>query len=237
VVTTDGSIVGAVNPLAAAGGVDPEPAEAVRRDAPEAFLVQERAVTAADYAEVTERDPAVQRAAATFRWTGSWHTVFVTADRAGGSPVDAAFETHLRRHVEPYRMAGYDLEVDAPHFVPLDVALHICVQPEFFRAHVRAAVLDVLSSRVRRDGTLGLFHPDRFTFAQAVYLSPISAAVQGVAGVESVSVTRFQRQRDDASSGIDSGVLAMGRLEIARLDNDPSFPERGLLVVTAGGGK
>ena len=40
-----------------------------------------------------------------------------------------------------------------------------------------------------------------------------------------------------SSSGIDEGVLEMGRLEIARLDNDPSFPERGVLTITAGGGK
>ena len=39
----------------------------------------------------------------------------------------------------------------------------------------------------------------------------------------------FQRQRDDASSALDTGVLPIGRLEIARLDNDPSFPERGVL--------
>jgi hypothetical protein len=28
----------------------------------------------------------------------------------------------------------------------------------------------------------------------------------------------------------------MGRLEIARLDDDPSFPERGVLDLTFGGG-
>jgi hypothetical protein len=28
----------------------------------------------------------------------------------------------------------------------------------------------------------------------------------------------------------------MGRLEIARLDNDPNFPERGTLTLTLGGG-
>jgi hypothetical protein len=31
-------------------------------------------------------------------------------------------------------------------------------------------------------------------------------------------------------------VLPMGRLEIARLDDDPSFPERGVLDLTFGGG-
>ena len=59
------------NPLPAAGGVDPESADSVRRNAPEAFRTQERAVTTDDYAAVVERDPQVQRAAATLRWTAS----------------------------------------------------------------------------------------------------------------------------------------------------------------------
>jgi hypothetical protein len=232
-----GGVTRVENPLAAVGGVDPEAADAIRRDAPEAYLYQQRAVTEDDYAEVSERNPTVQRAKATFRWTGSWHTVFVTADAVGGRAVDAPFETDLRRHLEPFRMAGYDLEVDAPRFVPLEVALHLCVEPDYFRAHVKAAVLDVLSSRVRPDGTLGFFHPDQFSFGQAVYLSAIVAAAQAVSGVESVVPNTFQRQHEDASSALDTGVLTMNRLEIARLDNNPTFPDRGLLVVTAGGGK
>ena len=93
----------------------------------------------------------MQRAAATFRWTGSWHTVFVTADRVGGLPVDDAFETELRGHLEPFRMAGYDLEVDGPRFVPLDVELHVCVQPDYFRAHVNGrCARRPLEPRVRR---------------------------------------------------------------------------------------
>ena len=95
-VTTVSAVTGVRNPLPAAGGVEPETGDEVRRDAPYAFQVQERAVTEADYAEVSERNPRVQRAAATFRWTGSWHTVFVTADRFGGGVLDAAFETTLR---------------------------------------------------------------------------------------------------------------------------------------------
>jgi hypothetical protein len=235
--TSAPGIVRVTNPIPAAGGADPEPAEAIRRDAPEAYLIQERAVTQDDYAEVSERLAGVQRAKATFRWTGSWHTVFVTADRAGGKPVDDPFEADLRRHLNRFRMAGYDLEIDGPRFVPLDVAIHVCVESEYFRAHVKAAVLDVLSSGVRSDGTLGLFHPDRFTFGQPVYLSAIVAAAQNVPGVESVVAKTFQRQRDDTSSAVDTGVLEMQRLEVARLDNDRTFPEHGVLAVTTGGGK
>jgi hypothetical protein len=72
---------------------------------------------------------------------------------------------------------------------------------------VKAAVLDVLSSGVRADGTLGFFHPDRFTFGAPVYLSAIVAAAQAVPGVQSVIAKTFQRQRDDATSALDTGVL------------------------------
>src|SRR6185436_2914488 len=140
------------NPMPAAGGVDPEPLAVARRDAPEAFRTQERAVTQADYAAAAERRPEVQRAAATFRWTGSWYTVFVTADRFGG--VADRFETRLRRHLERFRMAGYDLEVDGPRYVALDIALHICVRADYFRSEVLRAVGAVLGTGVLPDGRL-----------------------------------------------------------------------------------
>jgi hypothetical protein len=48
---------------------------------------------------------------------------------------------------------------------------------------------------------------------------------------------KFQRQGTDEIRFIDDGKLPLGRLEIARLDNDPNFPERGVLRVGMGGGK
>lgn len=225
------------NPMPASGGVDPEDIEVVRRDAPEAFRTQERAVTAADYAAAAERRPDVQRAAASFRWTGSWHTVFVTPDRFGGVDPDDAYEARLRGHLERFRMAGYDLDINAPRYVPLDVELHVCVKPDYFRADVRHAVEIALSSGVRPDGALGLFHPDRFTFGQPVYLSALIAAAQSVEGVDSVRVDRFQRMAEPSSLPLEEGVIAIGGLEIAQLANNPNFRERGQLTVEAGGGK
>ena len=225
------------NPLAAAGGTEPEEIEVVRRDAPQAFRTQERAVTQADYAAAAERRPDVQRAAATFRWTGSWYTVVVTPDRFGGLPVDDTFEARLRRHLERFRMAGYDLEVNSPHFVPLEVGLHICVKDQYFRANVLHAVERTLSSDLLPDGTLGLFHPDNFSFGQPVYLSRIVAAAQSVEGVDSVRTDVFQRRVDPSPVSLPDGVIEIGGLEIAQLANNPSFPERGQLTLAAGGGK
>jgi hypothetical protein len=221
------------NPLAAAGGTDPEDIEAVRRDAPHAFRTQERAVTAADYAGAAERRADVQRAAASFRWTGSWHTVFLTPDRLGGDAIEAEFAIDMRRHLERFRMAGYDLKVAPPRFVPLDVELHVCVKAGYFRSEVRRAVERALSS-VNTDG---LFHPDNFTFGQSVYLSKLIATAQRVAGVDSVKIDRFRRLVNPDQTTLDLGVIPIGKLEIAQLANNPNFRERGRLVVEAGGGK
>jgi predicted phage baseplate assembly protein len=225
------------NPMPSSGGTEPETIEQVRTRAPYAFRRQERAVTPDDYAEVTERAPQIQQAAATFRWTGSWHTVFVTADRQDGLAVDAPFERDLRTFIEPFRMAGYDLEVDGPRFVPLEIEMQVCVKPDYFRSDVRAALVDLFSARVLVGGHKGLFHPDSFSFGQAVYLSQLYAAAQAVPGVESVTITKFGRQAETGGKGIDDGVLDFGRLEIARLDSDRNFPERGVFRLQTGGGK
>ena len=51
-------------------------------------------------ARTAELDTSIQRAAATFRWTGSWHTVFITVDRFDGLPLTNDFEAQLRREID-----------------------------------------------------------------------------------------------------------------------------------------
>ena len=193
VVSGNADIVRVWNPLPAVGGVDPEAMEQVRQFAPQAFRVQERAVTPADYVEVTQRRTDIQRAAATMRWTGSWYTAFVTVDRAGGLAVDDRFESDLRGYLNRYRLAGYDLEINGPIPVPLELALLICVKPDHFRSDVKQALLRAFSNRTLPDGRRGFFHPDNFTFGQPLYLSRIYEAVLAVDGVDSVEVQKFQR--------------------------------------------
>lgn len=237
IVFADPAIDSVSNPLPARGGVDPETNEHVRQSAPSAFRSQERAVTADDYSEVSQRRPDIQRAAATFRWTGSWRTAFVTVDRVSGLNVDDAFQREMRGYLERFRMAGQDLDIDRPLFVSLEIEMAVCVKPDYFRGEVKRALLEVFSNRVLPDGRLGVFHPDNFTFGQTVFLSPLYAAAQSIAGVESATITTFQRQGVADSKARELGKLELGRLEIARLDNDPSLPEHGVLRLVMKGGK
>lgn len=213
------------NPLAARGGTDPMSLEQARQDAPQAFRRQERAVTTGDYAEVTMRDARVQRAVATRRWTGSWHTVFITVDRRGGLEIDPAFEDSLSAFIDRYRLAGHDVEFDAPAYVALDIGLHVCARPGYFPADVERRLMAVFSTAPG-----GFFHPDRHSFGDPVHLSALVAAAMAVPGVSHVEPLHFQRLGRAPAGEIDAGQIAMGRLEIARLDNDPNAPEHGRIA-------
>ena len=225
------------NPLAAQGGIDPESIADVRHKAPFAFRTQMRAVTSEDYQTVAQGHPQVQRAAATLRWTGSWWTVQLTIDRLGGEPVDAAFADQIRDYVEPFRTAGHDLDVNGPSYVPLEIEVRVAVASDHFRSDVEAALLRLFSSHVLPDGSRGIFHPDNFTFGQPVYLSPLYAAAKKLDGVRSITIVKFQRQGRDSTDALQKGRLDVERLEIAQLDNDPNFPDRGVFRVSLERGK
>jgi hypothetical protein len=61
--------------------------------------------------------------------------------------------------------------------------------------------------------------------------------VQSTVGVDSVQITKFQRQGIDSDIALAAGKLELDRLEIARLDNDPNFPEHGVLKLSMLGGR
>jgi hypothetical protein len=209
----------------------------VRIRAPQAFRSQRRAVTPADYVAAAERYPDVRKAVASLRWTGAWTTVFITVDRAEGLPIDPAFEVELRRFLDPLRMAGQDLEIDGPRFVPLDLAMTVCVQRGYRQEDVLSHLLDVFSARDLPDGRRGFFHPDAFTFGQPLHLSSVVATAMGVAGVRYVDIDptppkphRFRRWNSADDGAYDLGRLEVGQLEIIRLDNDPNAPENGSIT-------
>ena len=56
-------------------------------------------------------------------------------------------------------------------------------------------------------------------------------------GVRFATIEKFQRLGRDSGQALQDGVLNLGRLEVARLDNDPNFAERGVFRLTMEGGK
>jgi predicted phage baseplate assembly protein len=228
------------NPLPARGGTAPESVVDVKALAPGAVRKDlQRAVIAQDYATLAERGrpDKVQRAAANLNWAGSWYEMRTHVDPRGTEELAPALLSEVEGSLHRYRRIGHDLATAGARYVPLDVAVQVCVLPHYLRAHVRAALSEVLSTRALAGGKRGLFHPDNLTFGGSVFLSQIVAAAQSVEGVESVRVTRLQRLFEEPKGELESGVLFIGPLEVARLDNDPNYPEHGQLVLDLRGGR
>jgi hypothetical protein len=178
----------------------------------------------------------VQKAKATRRWTGSWTTMFLSVDRRGGGDVDAAFEEELRAFLEPFRLAGQDLEIDRPRYVPLDVALRVCVAPGFVRADVKTTLIREFSRFDLEPGRRGFFHPDELTFGQPVYLSALLQRAMAVRGVAWIEPLRFQRWGLPPQGELAAGRIRFDRLEIGRLDNNANAPESGRIDFVLEGG-
>lgn len=226
------------NPFAVYGGTDPEPLAEIKLFAPYALRKRlERAITADDYARLAERNPKVQRAAAALRWTGSWYEVLVVIDPLGSEEADDALLDEIAAYLEHYRRIGHDLKVVPAHYVSLDIAMTICVLPHYLRGHVKAALLDVFSSGLRPNGRPGFFYPDNLTFGEGIALSKLVASAQAVTGVQSVTVTRLERLGEGPNDELTNEFLPLGPMEIAQLDNDPSFPEHGKLTFKMVGGR
>jgi hypothetical protein len=237
VVSGDPAIAGVHNPLPATGGTEPEPLEQVRQQAPWAFKTQERCVTAEDYRAIARRHPEVREAAATLRWTGSWTTAFVAVVRRGMAPADEAFRREVAAFLAPYQPAGLDLEVRGPRYVPLDVLLRVEVGPEHFRSTVLQRLREVFSAAELPGDGRGFFHPDNFSFGQAVYSSPIIAAAMRIPGVARADMVRFQRWGLPAAGELEAGRIRVGPLEIAQVASDATAPDNGQIAFTMEGGR
>ncbi len=236
VLTTETRVVTVRNPLPAGGGRDPETMESVRQRAPWAFRKQLRAVTEDDYGVAALRDAAIRAARGTMRWTGSWRTAFVAIDPAAGAPPPSQLAATTLQRLDLFRMAGVDLGAEPAFIVGLRVALSICVKPRYARGAVLQALQSVFTAGPGCDGNPGMLAPEHFSFGQTVYLSPFIAAAQAVEGVGSVQATAFQRVDDPARDAVATGFITMQRLEIARIDNDPSRPDHGIFELTLDGG-
>lgn len=185
----------------------------------------------------------LQGARASLRWNGSWYEALVALDPAGREEAEPALVDEVTAYLERYRRIGHDLLVRGARYVPIALTLSVCVQPNYERAHVEAALLDVFGAGVRSDGSLGFFHPDNLRLGQDLYVSRIVAAAQTVLGVREVHVIELERfEPNEPTPDLEDelpadGVLALGPGEIARLDVDPSFPENGRLRLVMRGGR
>jgi hypothetical protein len=225
------------NPMPAKGGVDPESIDSVRQNAPEATKINERAITNADYANIIKQKcNDIQSAVAKTRWTGSWYTIHVMVNRFGRKPVDEDFKIKLRTILNQYRLSGYDIEIDGPRYVPLEIEITVIVSPNTYCEELEKTLLENFSNRILSNGLKGFFHPDNFTFGQPIFLSALTTVISKIDGVISFSVKKFKRADREANNR-NEGIIEISPYEIIQLDNDVNYPENGQITFTMQGGR
>ena len=233
-----GVISAVTNPFAATGGADEEPAQQVQRLAPQAFrAVQYRAVRPEDYEKAAETLPWVERAGTSFRWTGSWLTIFTTADPKGTEALPVDESTELINLLNRYRLAGYECYAPLPDYVSLDLEITVCASADATPGDTEAAVVSSLSTSVFSDNSTGFFYFDRFTFGTPLERSALESAIQNSYGVSGVVSILYRRRGFTSGWACLPERLEIGQSQILRVDNDPSYPERGTLHVIVEGGR
>src|SRR5262249_7915168 len=140
------------NPLPALGGRDFESREHARRVAPPTFHQPLVAVSAADYQAAataftdSSGQPRIQLANADFRWTGSWLTVTLAVDPFDVEGLTPDLRQGLLDYLEARRLAGYDLEITGPVFLPIELQIEFCTAPGARPSDVQEAIQQALSN-------------------------------------------------------------------------------------------
>jgi predicted phage baseplate assembly protein len=226
------------NPFPATGGADAETNAQVCDRAPQMFSTERlRVVLASDYVAAAQSLPWVQRAATSFRWTGSWLTVLTCADPAGSEEPALAQLESLTELLDQERLAGYESYVLPPSYVAIDLKITVGAQPGYFGADVAAAVLARLQPGPLPGGAVGFFDHSRWTFGQPLESSRLLTAIQSCPGVDGVRQVQYRERGVQLSWAPLPDKLTFAPGEILRVDNDPSRPDAGSLQVTAEGSK
>ena len=231
-----GTITAVTNPLPAEGGAERETNEQVRRRAPQAFRARQfRAVLARDYEAEAKGLDWVQQAGCSFRYTGSWFTVFTAVDPLGGEQLPLDRHTEVIELLNRRRLCGYESYVPPARYVSIDLEIQICAKPDAFQGVVERGVLEALA--LPDKGATGFFFADHFTFGTPLERSRLEAKIQDVPGVAGVLAVRYRR-RAVVPDFIDLGdELTLASDEILRIDNDPNHPERGSIRLNVMGGR
>ncbi len=230
-------VTSAQNPQAVTDGVDPESAREIRLLAPEAYQSDVLfALRPSDYGRQAQRFDFVQRAQGTARWTGTWPSIFVSADPFGAANLSREQRDTLEAWMDCVRQAGREVIVREPQTIGIDLVIVLCIEPTAYAAHVLTQAQELMLGRGLDGRPKGFFHPDNFSFGTPLRRSALEATLQGIPGVQSVRRITLRLRGAQRFRIMRELVLKVGRDQILRLDNDPLRPEHGSLrFVTQGG--
>lgn len=201
----------AVNPDAAAGGLDQEDVFRARLFAPHFYRTQDRAVTADDYQQLALQVPGVGKTRAV---PAGWNDVVLCVAPSGQvtSPSEL-LKMDVLAYLESRRMLTTNVHIIPP--IPADIYIGALIRakPYFLRVDVQQAVENAVASYLDFENV---------DFGQAIYLSKIYDVIQNLEEVASLTVFKFSRSPDlpaDIQINPDiasEGVISLQTYELPR---------------------
>jgi hypothetical protein len=206
------------NLTASYGGADGDDNSQIRAKVKNAISAQRRAVTLKDYealASLVSQVGRVKAASSVYTsvnlYLQTQNDGTVTPGILNGSPTASwsTLATTVREYMASKIPAGTTLTVVQPTYTDFYVTLNVAAKPSYRNAeiarNIRAAFIN----------PGGLFSYETVDFGQTIAFSAIIAKAQGVDGVLSVNVTKFNT--DNTSSVATSGVaLPVGSIAVLK---------------------
>jgi predicted phage baseplate assembly protein len=194
-------VASVTNPEPAAGGEDPEPLSAARRNAPLTVLTLDRAVSLRDYEDFARGFAGIAKAHATWVGAGPSRGVFLTVAGPAGAAIEASGTTHaslaaaLRSYGDPLVRATVQTYRGATFRLGATVKVAADATAATVLEAVRAALLAAFSFDAR-------------DFGQTVSIDEVVACIHRVRGVVAVDVDELRRSDQPASPPVRPRLFA-----------------------------
>lgn len=194
----------------ASGGLDEEPIDSIRMNAPAHFRRQARCLTLDDYVAAAQEVAGVFQASAVASGVNGVRLYVVPDGAADGAAVTDLLRRRVLHRLESEQMATDCVAVVAATLVPVDATLRVRAYPSYRNGAVVSAVRAVF------EGVGGLLTFPVNSLGQALRLSDMTRAVDETEGVSFVDVDRYSRRptltwltrTGDADLSSDSVALA-----------------------------
>jgi predicted phage baseplate assembly protein len=171
-----------VNPVAVAGGSDPDPASLIRQYGPRSVLTFGRAVSVFDYQAIAAGAPGVSLASAQWSWDAVNQRAAVKVYVAGQPGVAASVQRLLTSSGDPNR----PVMVVPASDIPVTLTLQLIVLAGADTGSLEAEVVTGLC-----DPSTGLFSPPQIAIGLPLFESNIEAVLQAIPGVIAVASSTF----------------------------------------------
>ncbi|HME35239.1 MAG TPA: putative baseplate assembly protein [Candidatus Sulfotelmatobacter sp.] len=207
------------NPQAATGAADPENLDDARTNATLTIMTLGRIVSLQDYQDFARAYAGIDKALATWTWSGQQRIVLLTVAGVDGATVDPSSELYQNLTSSISLASEPFVNVLLKSYGPLyfRVGGTVTVDPDYLLADVQANVEDALRTA---------FSFDSRDFGQPVHLSDVITTIQNVIGVLDVDITQLWRSDQPAGLATD---IAAGMPQL----NDGTFAPAQLLTLDA----